>query len=78
MKLISFLFLSLLFFSDCSTNKVCRNTNGAEVDWYVIFFMPKSASSDNEIHYAYLDNTMSSLQYYKYQESTFPPTMITS
>jgi len=78
MKLISFIFLSLLFFSNCSTNKVCRNPNGSEVDWYVIFFMPKSASSDNEIHYAYIDNTLSSLQYYKYEESTFPPTMITS
>ena len=78
MKLISFLFLSLLFFSNCSTDKVCRNPKGSEVDWYAIFFMPKSASSDHEIHYAYIDNTLSSLQYYKYEESTFPPTMITA
>jgi len=40
--------------------------------------MPQSASSDNQIHYAYFDNTLSSLQYYLYAESTFPPTMITS
>ena len=72
-----FIFLSL-FFSIISTDKVCRNPNSIEVDWYVIFFMPQSASSDNQIHYAYFDNTLSSLQYYLYEESTFPPTMITS
>ena len=77
-KLLSLLFFSTLFFSNCYSNKVCRNTKGEEVDWYVIFFMPKSASSDNEIHYAYIDNTLKSLEYYKYEESTFPPTMITS
>ena len=76
-KKISFLLLSLIFFSNC-VEKVCRNPQGIEVDWYVIFFMPKSASSDKEIHYAYIDNTLQSLQYYKYEESTFPPTMITS
>ena len=78
MRLTSFLFISLLFFSKCTTNKVCRNTKGAEVDWYAIFFMPKSVSSDNEIYYGYIDNTLKALQYYKYEESTFPPTMITA
>lgn len=78
MRLTSFLFISLLFFSKCTTNKVCRNTKGAEVDWYAIFFMPKSASSDDQIYYAYIDNTLNSLEYYKYKESTFPPTMITA
>ena len=67
-----------LFFQIHSADKVCRNPKGTEVDWYVIFFMPQSASSDNQIHYAYLDNTLNSLQYYLYAESTFPPTMITS
>ncbi len=74
---LAFIFFSLLFSMD-STDKVCRNPKGTEVDWYVIFFMPQSASSDNQIHYAYFDNTLSSLQYYLYAESTFPPTMITS
>ncbi len=74
---LAFIFFSLLFSID-STDKVCRNPKGTEVDWYVIFFMPQSASSDNQIHYAYFDNTLSSLQYYLYAESTFPPTMITS
>ena len=69
---------SLIIFSNSSLNKVCRNTKGTEVDWYVIFFMPRSASSDNEIYYAYIDNTLTDLEYYKYEESTFPPTMITS
>ena len=69
---------SLIIFSNCALNKVCRNTKGTEVDWYVIFFMPRSASSDNEIYYAYIDNSLTDLEYYKYEESTFPPTMITS
>ena len=79
MKLKVFLLsFSLIIFSNCALNKVCRNTKGTEVDWYVIFFMPRSASSDNEIYYAYIDNTLTDLEYYKYEESTFPPTMITS
>jgi len=77
-KLLSFLFFSLLYISNCYSNKVCRNTKGEEVDWYVLFFMPRSASSDNQIYYAYIDNTLKSLEYYKYEESTFPPTMITA
>ena len=77
-KIITFIFCSLLFFSNCVSDKVCRNTNGVEVDWYAIFFMPRSVSSDNEIHYGYIDNTLKELQYYKYEESTFPPTMITA
>ena len=67
-----------VFFQIYSADKVCRNPKGTEVDWYVLFFMPKSASSDNQIYYAYIDNTLNSLQYYLYEESTFPPTIITS
>ena len=74
---ILFLILSL-FFQIYSIDKVCRNPKGTEVDWYAIFFMPKSASSDKQIHYAYFDNTLNSLQYYLYEESSFPPTIITS
>ena len=77
-KIIILIFGCLFFFSNCVSDKVCRNTKGVEVDWYVIFFMPRSVSSDNEIYYAYIDNTLKSLEYYKYEESTFPPTMITS
>ena len=72
------LILFLFHLCNCSTNKVCRDPGGNEVDWYAIFFMPKSASSDKQIHYAYIDNTMATYQYYLYEESTFPPTMITS
>ena len=67
------LFISLLFLAKCANEKVCRNPKGTAVDWYVIFFMPKSASSDGEIHYGYFDNISSSLKYYLYEESTFPP-----
>ena len=70
--------LFILFFQIYSTDKVCRNPKGAEVDWYVIFFMPTSASSDGQIHYAYFDNTLNTLNYYLYEESSFPPTKITS
>ena len=68
----------LLVFSIYSSEKVCRNTKGQPVDWYAIFFMPRSVSSDNLIYYAYFDNTLSSLEYYLYEESSFPPTMITA
>ena len=67
-----------LFSINCSTEKVCRNQKGTEVDWYVIFFMPQTASTDNKIHYAYIDNTQKSLSYYLYEESSFPPNLITS
>ena len=67
----------LLLFASCATNKVCRDPSGKEVDWYSIFFMPQSISTDGAIHYGYFDPTLSSLQYYKYDEGTFPPTRIT-
>ena len=60
--------------ASCSIKKVCLNPSGQEVDWYAIFFMPASISSDNEIHYGYFDPNFSSLQYYKYDINTFPPT----
>ena len=77
-KLAFILIISSLFSIYCDTDKVCRNTNGEEVDWYIIFFMPQTASSDNKIHYAYFDNTLKTLQFYLYEESSFPPTIITS
>ena len=67
----------LLLFTSCATNKVCRNPAGNEVDWYAIFFMPSSASADGSINYGYFDPTLSSLQFYKYAESNFPPTRLT-
>ena len=73
-KIILLILISLI---SCK-EKVCRNHNGEEVDWYAIFFFPRSISPDNEIHYAYIDETMSSLQYYLYEESTFPPNQVTS
>ena len=73
----SLLFSLLIILASSSTNKVCRNPSGKEVDWYAIFFMPQSASSDGAIHYGYFDPSLSSLQYYKYDESNFPPTHIT-
>ena len=67
----------LIFLVSCSTNKVCRNPDGNEVDWYAIFFMPSSISPDNQIYYGYFDNSLSSLRFYKYSESNFPPIQIT-
>lgn len=78
MKYIILIFQILFIFSSSSTEKVCRNTKNIEVDWYAIFFMPRSVSEDNQMYYAYYDNTLSSLEYYLYEESTFPPTIITS
>ena len=72
-----FLFSLLILLSSCGASRVCRNPSGKEVDWYTIFFMPASASSDGAIHYAYYDPTLGGLQYYKYDVNTFPPTRIT-
>ena len=77
-NLINNIILLIIIFQIYSTEKVCRNPNDVEVDWYVIFFMPKSASSDKQIHYAYFDNTLNIQQYYLYEETSFPPTKITS
>ena len=71
------IFSALFLLTLSTTNKVCRNPSGKEVDWYSLFFMPASASSDGQIYYGYYDPTMSNIQYYKYDVNTFPPTRIT-
>ena len=73
-----FLFTFLFVLVSCSSNKVCRNPEGNEVDWYVIFFMPLSVSQDNQIHYGYFDPDINTIKYYTYSESDFPPTQITN
>ncbi len=76
--MIKYLVCSLLIILiSCSSNKVCRNPDGEEVDWYTIFFMPSSASSNNKIYYGYYDPTLADLEYYEYSEDTFPPNFIT-
>ena len=71
------LYFLLFSFSICAMNRVCRDPSGNEVDWYSIFFMPASISKDGIIDYAYFDPTLNELDYYKYDENTFPPTRIT-
>ena len=73
----SIIFSIFLLSSFCSIRKVCLNPAGQEVDWYAIFFMPSSISNDGEIYYGYYDPDLSSLEYHKYNESSFPPTHIT-
>ena len=76
--MLKFLIFLFSFLSKiCSTKKVCLNPAGEEVDWYTIFFMPSSISTIGEIDYGYFDPSLSSLQYYKYDVNTFPPTHIT-
>ena len=70
--------ISLFIIITSSSKKVCSSPEGNEVDWYVIFFMPKSASSDEQIYYGYFDNTLNSLEFYLYEEEFFPPSMLTS
>ena len=70
-------FIILLISFNCSTNRACLDPEGKQVDWYSIFFFSKSISPDKEIHYAYFDPNLNGLQYYKYNENTFPPTRIT-
>ena len=73
----SFLFSLLLLSISSTTNKVCRSPSGKEVDWYAIFLMPQSASSDGAIHYGYFDPNLNSLEFHKYEQDSFPPTRIT-
>ena len=76
--MLKIIIFSILLFSILSSiKKVCLNPAGQEVDWYAIFFMPASISGDGEIYYGYYDPDLSSLEYYKYNESSFPPTHIT-
>lgn len=76
--MLKYALLSLIIFLvSCSSNKVCRNPEGKEVDWYVIFFMPSSVSPDDKIHYGYFDRSLKDLKFYQYSESTFPPNYIT-
>ena len=67
----------LVILASCIANKVCRDPSGKEVDWYSIFLMPKSLSSDGSLNYGYFDSSLSDLKFYKYEESNFPPTYIT-
>ena len=75
--LSNIILLILFILSFCSKKRVCRNPSGQEVDWYAIFFMPKSVSKDGEMHYAYFDPSLNALKYYKYNINEFPPTHIT-
>ena len=76
--MITALILStLLIFSSCATNRVCSDPSGKEVDWYSIFLMPKSVSSDGSINYGDFGPSLSDLAFYKYDENNFPPTQIT-
>ena len=75
--MIFLIYSALLVFTSCNTNRVCRDPSGKEVDWYSIFLMPASVSSDNSINYGYFDSSLSDLQFYKYDENNFPPTHIT-
>ena len=72
------IFLSsiFIFLVSCSANKVCRNPEGEEVDWYAIFFMPASVGK-GIINYGYFDPNLDKLKFYEYSEENFPPTQIT-
>ena len=75
--LMALIYSALLICSTCITNRVCRDPGGNEVDWYSIFLMPASVSSDGSINYGYFDSSLSDLKFYIYDESTFPPNHIT-
>ena len=40
------IYSALYIFASCNINRVCRDPVGKEVDWYSIFLMPSSVSSD--------------------------------
>ena len=71
------IFFVLFFISLCDLNPICLNRDNIPVDWYVIFLLPSSISNNQELIYAYFDQTLKNIKYFKYEEKNFPPTLIT-
>ena len=76
--MIFWIYSTLLIFASSAINRVCRDPSGKEVDWFSIFLMPTSSSTDGSINYGYFDSSISDMQFYKYEESTFPPNHLTN
>ena len=75
--IILFLITYLSFTLSSSLTRVCRSPEFKEVDWYIMFLFPTKITKDEKLYYVYMDNTMLGLKEYEYNESNFPPTIIT-
>ena len=71
---IILLFVLLLFIK--SERRVCRNQNGDEVDWFLIFLLPLK-TTENILSYYYIDDTMNELKLFEHSDNTFPPNTLT-
>ena len=78
MKNLHILLLYILISFTLCANKVCLNPEGKKVDWYAIFLFPENSSSEGVLSYGYFDASSTSMKYYTYEESTFPPNRVTS
>ena len=77
---LSTIFLTLIitfFLFSLSNNKdpseSCKDPEGNEVDWYVIFLFPKIAEKSKILTYGYFDDSSTSLRYIEHDSKNFPP-----
>jgi hypothetical protein len=71
-SLISVLILVLCSLCQSKPGKICQNPSGKNVDWYVVFLFPETATQERELYYGYFDATSTEMAYYKYADSSFP------
>jgi deoxyribonuclease-2 len=53
-------------------NNYCLSPNNTKVDWSVIFLFPETSYKDGKLAYGYFDNNSKEMQYYYYDENSFP------
>lgn len=66
-----FLFLFTFTLGKNTNPRSCKNPQGKEVDWFVIFLFPET-SSKNPLSYGYFDNMSQEMTYMLYDKLTFP------
>jgi len=76
MSKFELLIFFVLFFSIKNEKRVCRNQNGDEVDWFLIFLIPLKVT-ENKLSYYYIDNKKNELKFFEHSDDTFPPNTLT-
>jgi deoxyribonuclease-2 len=74
--LLSILNLSLIQINS-QTLETCIGIKGNPVDWYLILLYPENSSPSGKLSYGYFDNNSQNIEYYLYDNVTFPPLFFT-
>ena len=64
--------ISLALFNSKVAEKTCVDLKGNEVDWFVVFLYPTTASKTEILSYGYFDANSKDIDYYEYDDKTFP------